>query len=142
MNNEDIKITEFDRLSFNGSTQMMKAMLPYIPVNLQHSFAYAIMFREFSNLRHNISKASSSELGICSVNHQSASVSDILKDLRQYGSEKQQKFIDMMINMLQTVSVYQQYMQLLSGSSAGFSDSFDFNIDDIMKQFSMSGSNP
>ena len=142
MNNEDIKITEFDRLKLNGSTQMMKAMLPYMPVNLQHSFAYAIMFREFSNLRRNISNATTSELGICSVNHQSFSISDILKDLKQYGSEKQQKYIDMMLNMLKTVSVYQQYMQLLSAGSTGFNEGFDFNMDDIMKQFSMTSDNP
>lgn len=136
MENDVVKLTEYDKLSFDSNTQMMKAMLPYIPVNAQPGFAYAIMFKEFSNLRRNISNDSGSELGICSVNPRNTSMTDILRELRQYANDKQQNFIDSILNMVQTISMYQQYMQLFGPNGLSANDTFDFNLEKAMQQLS------
>lgn len=134
MKDDIVKLTEYDKLSYDSNTQMMKAMLPYVPAAIQPGFAYAIIFKEFANLRHSIANDSDAELGICSVPRGNTSVSEILKDLRQYASEKQQNFIDMIMNMMQTVSIYQQYMQLITPGASPLNDNFDRNVDKIMQQ--------
>lgn len=136
MENDVFTLTEYDKLSFDSNTQMMKAMLPYIPVNAQSGFAYAIMFKEFSNLRRSIRNDSNSELGICSINPRDTSITDILRELRQYANEKQQNFIDMILNMVQTISMYQQYMQLFGPNGFAANDAFDFNLEKAMQQLS------
>lgn len=136
MENNVVKLTEYDKLSFDNGTQMMKAMLPYIPVNAQPGFAYAIMFKEFSNLRRSINNNSDSELGICSANSNNTTIADILKELRQYANDKQQNFIDTILNMVQTISMYQQYMQLFGPNNPGANDTFDFNLENAMQQLS------
>lgn len=135
MKDDIVKLTEYDKLSFDGNTQMMKAILPYMPVAIQPSFAYAIIFREFSNLKRNINNEATAELGICSADR-SSTLTDILKDIKQYANEKQQGFIDMLLNMMQTMSFYQQYMQIFSAASASSNDSFDMSIDKIFQQLS------
>ncbi len=136
MENDVVKLTEYDKLSFDSNTQMMKAMLPYIPVSAQPGFAYAIMFKEFTNLRRSINNDSGSELGICSVKPRNVSVTDILRELRQYANDKQQSFIDSILNMAQTISMYQQYMQLFGSNGFASNDTFDFNLEKAMQQLS------
>lgn len=136
MNNDIVKLTEYDKLSFDGNTQMMKAILPYMPVGIQPGFAYLIIFREFSNLRRNIRSQSDAELGICATDHSNSTLSDILKDLKQYANEKQQNFIDTLLNIMQTMTFYQQYMQMFSAASAQSADGFDISIDKIFQQLS------
>ncbi len=136
MENDSLKLTEYDKLSFDNNTQMMKAILPYMPVNVQPGFAYAIMLKEFSNLRRSIRNDSTPELGICSINSRDTSITDILKELKLYANEKQQNFIERILNMFQTASMYQQYMQLLGPNGFTANDAFDFNIDKVMQQLS------
>lgn len=136
MNNDAIKLTEYDKMSFDGNTQMLKAMLPYMPPGIQPGLAYTIIFKEFSNLRRTIRNNYGDELGICALDNPKTSLTDILKDIRQYAGKKQQNHIDMLLNMMQTMSLYQQYMQIASMGAPQSNDNFDASIDKLFAQLS------
>lgn len=117
-------LTPFDTLTFNSRLQMMKAIIPYMQTSQQKIFSLFIKFSEIQNTIH-LFEEDENKLSACSVHAPNDSPLDILKDIRNYCSEKDQETIDMAINFYNAMQMYSTYKDAMQESDGESGNPFD-----------------
>ncbi len=114
MNDETMKLTDFDYLTGDHHLQMVKAALPYVGISQQKFLSILVKCQElqktlslFNNEEENAS------IGICSLDESaSRSPFDMLEAIKPYGNTQEQDFIDLICNFLQGARIGSQYQQM------------------------------
>lgn len=106
--------TELDKKTFNGTSQMLKAAVPYMD---PHSGKILAMLARILELTHTMTIFEEEQLSICSVSKNNRpDMEDILKDIRKYCAPAEAEQIDQFLNMLNAVRLYNQYTELTKNS--------------------------
>lgn len=108
MDKEPINNTiSFDEAIQNQNLQMLKAAIPYINNNSQKSMAFLVKFMELQRTV-SLFKDSENSLQMCAAPEtEEPRPLQMLSDIREYCSEKDQETIDMFINFVQMFSTYE-----------------------------------
>lgn len=100
MNQQELKLTDFDYAIADHHIQMLKASLPYMEPSEQRTLSMFVKLRELvSTIRfydHN-------ELGmmsICSLDQSQTSATNMLTAVKPYASPKEQELIDLLTRLL------------------------------------------
>ena len=106
--NQDQGIPAVDRIANGDQLQMYKAVIPYMPKNLQKQCMILIKLMEMNNL---ISFYNST-VTACASPQRSNSPEELLSELRHYGSEAQNQQIDYLLNLFSALKLYQSYQEI------------------------------
>lgn len=105
----EISQTTLDQMVSDERTQMMKAVIPYLPPNLQQFFSFYAKSKELANTMQLFS--SQNNMQICSLNDAPSDPLSILNDIRKYAYGQSQQQLDQISNlfvMLEMFSVMNQ----------------------------------
>lgn len=98
--------TALDSLIQDRQLQMLKAAVPYISNSSQKTIAFLIKFMELERTV-SIFNNPEASLKMCSVSESDEPpVLQLLSDLREYCTEKEQETLDMIMNYMQMFSAY------------------------------------
>jgi hypothetical protein len=105
-----IPLTELDKQSFQGPSQMLKAAVTYMDPDSGKVLA---MLARLMELRQTMSLFNQEQLSICSLSGGSRpGIEEILKDIRKYCAPAEAEQIDQFLNILNAVKLYNQYSEL------------------------------
>lgn len=124
MSDKTPNLTPFDTLTFNSRLQMMKALIPYMHTSQQKLFSIFIKYSEMRNTL-NLFQEDENKLSACSVHAPNDSPMDILKDIRNYCSDKDQESIDLAINFYNAMQMYSKYKDAMNESGGEPGNPFD-----------------
>lgn len=117
-------LTPFDALIYDSNIQMMKAIIPYVHTPQQKFLSLFIKFNEMKNTM-NLFENNSGKLSACSVQAQSNDPMDILKDIRNYCSDKAKESIDLVINFYSVMQMYSMFNESSKDNSGESGSPFD-----------------
>lgn len=106
--NTDITIPAVDQIANGDHLQMYKAVIPYLPKQLQKNCMIFIKLMEMNNLM----SFYNSPMTACAAPQEAATPEKILSELRQYGNETQNQQIDSLLNIFSALKFYQNYQEL------------------------------
>lgn len=113
MSNETtyIPLTELDRQSFQGTSQMLKAAVTYMDPSSGKMLA---MLARILELKQTVNLFNQEKISICSVppDGHRPGIEEILKDIRKYCAPAEAEQIDQFLNILNAVRLYNQYNEL------------------------------
>lgn len=113
MSNETtyIPLTELDRQSFQGTSQMLKAAVTYMDPSSGKMLA---MLARMMELKQTINLFNQEQISICSVppDGHRPGIEEVLKDIRKYCAPAEAEQIDQFLNILNAVRLYNQYNEL------------------------------
>lgn len=101
-----IPFTPFDSMIMQDSIQILKASMPYFPVNLQSTLATYIKLRELINTL-SLYRSRQPDVSGMSVNTDNISPIDMLQEIRKYQGEAAQEKVDQMLFMLNAIQLMQ-----------------------------------
>ena len=128
---DDLKATGLDLATCRYSLQMLKAALFYFPPPLRRTLSLWIKAQEFQNTVELFRDSSESEvLAACSMTEAKAPQSffDLFSEIKDYGSPEQRQAFDRFSNLLQVLSLYEQFRQT-SDSGSVTTDEIDPSAD-------------
>lgn len=109
-----IHLTELDKQTFNGSSQMLKAAVSYADPSSGKILAMLARMLEFKQTLELFEKE---QISICSLpGGKRPGMEDILKDLRKYCSPSEAEQIDQFLNMFNAIRLYNEYSELTKNS--------------------------
>jgi len=92
--------TKLDQIANQNHLQLLKALLPYLPVNSQKTFSVLIKTIEMQNvMNYYQTKETDSQ--------SSSDLLDILTDIRQYCEGDEREMIDQALQMISMIELYQ-----------------------------------
>ena len=103
MENHRIYQTALDQLVSSDQTQMLKALLPYMPVNMQSFLSFYTKALELSNTIHMFSPSQCVQ--ICSEPVSEHNPAEIIQEIRQYCSVSSRQKLDQINNLLVTLEI-------------------------------------
>lgn len=106
--NQEPVIPAVDQIANGDHLQMYKAVIPYLPKNMQKNCMMFIKLMEINNLL----SFYNSPMSACSVTDASSNPENILSELRQYANESQNQQIDNLLNLFSALKLYQTYQEL------------------------------
>lgn len=108
--NQTIPQTEFDKKTFNGSAQMLKASIDYLPPEFQKHIALLIRFLE---LKETMDYFSNTSYSMCSVKTSNkGSIETILSDIQKYCADSEYNQINEIIHLLNFIKMYQTFSEM------------------------------
>ena len=105
---DSYQATEFDQQTTNHHLQMLKAAIPFMPVDQQRTMSFFVKFQELQNAM-NILRTDDHELGICSLSEEEKNPLDMLESIKTFCSDKEKELLDILTNFLQASQLYRQY---------------------------------
>ncbi|SHJ77389.1 hypothetical protein [Hespellia stercorisuis] len=121
----------FDHLVVSSDLQMIKLLLPFLPLTNQRGIAVAIKFFE---LEHTMQLYSDKKavMQIQSLGSPKKSFTDMLEQIRPYLDPGQSHSIDSIMSMLQTMELFKNF----DGADMDFGNFPDFsNFSDLFQTF-------
>ena len=118
---EDLKATEFDKMTCSYNLQMLKAALSYFPSGQRRLLSLLIKLQELQNTVRLFSSPDRMEaLSICSAAEgvPKRGFFDILSEIKDYGSPEQKKAFEQFQQFIQLSSLYEQMSQTSPQNSA------------------------
>lgn len=106
-----IKITEFDKETYDATAQVLKAAIPYADHTIGKFMAVYAKFLELKKILAYFEQPES-RLQICSVPGQKPTPEEMLSDLKKYSEPSQAEMIDRMLNILQMTKFIEKYKEL------------------------------
>lgn len=110
---DNLKFTDLDYLVGDHHLQMIKAALPYIEVSGQCFFSLLIKAQELKRTM-DLFESPEGEMGICSLDQEAVSPIDMLNAIKPYGTQKEQDFFDLLINIFQGFQIRRNYQDSLN----------------------------
>lgn len=110
MNEEAEKSTSFidyDYLSSNPHLQMIKAVIPYMPLQTQRTISMFIKFQELQRMRTAFPNGDLSAMNLSRPPAQNTSVVEILQVVKPYANPRERE----MIEMIENFQIMMQVMQ-------------------------------
>ena len=102
-----IPLTELDKQSFQGASQMLKAAVTYMDPSSGKMLARLARLLE---LKQTMALFDREQLSICSIPGDSRpGIEEVLKDIRKYCAPSEAEQIDQFLNILNAVRLYNQY---------------------------------
>ena len=98
--------TAFDEKTQNKDLQILKTALPYLKGSRQKQILMLIKSMELKKSIDLIDSDDTS-LSICSTDNPMENTLNMLSDIRQFCSEKEQEHIDMIMNLFSMFSTYE-----------------------------------
>lgn len=105
--NQEHDIPAVDQIANGDNLQMYKAVIPYLPKNIQRNLIMLIKMMEMNNLM----SFYNSPMSAC-ASPEAHNPEDILAQLRHYGSDAQNQQIDQILNLYSALKLYQSYHEL------------------------------
>lgn len=105
----EISQTTFDQMVSDEQTQMMKAVIPYLPPRMQQFFSFYAKSKELQNTMQMFS--SQKTMQACGVPDTPTDPLAIINDIRKYTYGQSQQQLDQLTNlfaMLEMISVMNQ----------------------------------
>lgn len=124
---EESSVTDFDNLTFSHPLQLLKAALPYMDAPQQRNLTIGIKMMELRNAL-SLIQDDNNQLSACCDNSDENQTVNMLAQIRQFCSEKEQEWIDLFINFSQAFQLYSSYRASTPGSGEEKRD-----ISDILK---------
>ena len=109
MNPNQISQTAFDQMISSENSQMMKALIPYLPHRAQHFLSLYTKTAELSNTFRMFS--TNQNMQMCSSPAPDSNPADMINDIRQYCYGQSQQRLDQLNNlfvMLEMMSIMNQ----------------------------------
>lgn len=111
MDYEELPLTEFDQETLSESTQMTKALIPFLNFQMQKTLSIIIRFQELMQTIDYFKKPIHQTSG--SVFHKSdASMDEILKAVGHYCGKSYAKNFDMILNIMKMTNVVNMYKDM------------------------------
>lgn len=88
---------------------ILKASLPFVPVQMQRGLSYFIKIKEFNEMVQNFQEDTKSGLtacGVSSVEEHSFNLNEYLTAISPYLSKEEQGLIQMITNVVQALNIY------------------------------------
>ena len=104
MEQEKIAQTFFDQMVTDENSQMLKAIIPYLPPAGQQVFSLYAKAREFRNTAALFGK-SRKDMQVCSV--QETDPMEMLENIKQYSYGKSRQQLDQITNMIAMFKIMQ-----------------------------------
>ena len=120
MEQDDLRITELDKMTSSYSLQMMKAALTYFPPAPKRLLSVLIKVQELKNTMELFSKDPQT-LGICAVPEDTPKQGffDVLNEIMEYGSPEQKQAFHRFNTLLQLASMYEHMPSDNTASTEG-----------------------
>lgn len=112
MSNEttSIPLTELDKQTYSGPSQMLKAAVSYTDPSSGKMLAMLARMLEFKQTLELFEKE---QLSICSLpGGKRPGMEDVLKDIRKYCAPSEAEQIDQFLNMFNAIRLYNEYSEL------------------------------
>ena len=131
---EDFKPTRLDCLTSDHHFQMMKAALPYMSVPQQKMLSMFVKIGELNKTMELFEDEEVAAMGICSLEERSATPLDMLNAMKPYGNSKDQDFIDLVTNFMQSSRLYRSYQEAPDSSqqNSGPFNGFPFSMEQLI----------
>ena len=100
MNQQDLKLTDFDYAIADHHLQMLKAAIPYMELPEQRVMSLFVKLRELVRTMHFFDDHELGMMSICSLDQSQTSTTDMLEAVRRYASPKEQELIDILLKLL------------------------------------------
>lgn len=110
MENNSTPITSFDTMSFSNNLQILKTIFPYVPPASQKLLSSYIKVSELSNALRVCNSRNSASLSACSDDKEKTPV-ELLSEIKNYCTKKEQENIDMALNFFNAFQMYQTFME-------------------------------
>lgn len=104
-------ITALDAIATENHLQMIKAAIPYIGGGEQRFISVYVKYLELMNTISFFRNSDSDDMKACSLTAQSNSPLDMLNDIRDYCSEEEKETVDVFINIINSIQLYQTYKE-------------------------------
>lgn len=125
-------ITDFDSLTFSNDLQKLKAALPYMENSEQKSLTILIKTFELRNAL-SLIQSQDNQLSACSTHSDNGTMLDMLQDIRQFCTTKEQDFIDLFVNFNQASQLFSSYQT--SPDSENSHSGSSMSMFDLMQNF-------
>lgn len=108
--NEILPLTELDKQTYCGASQVLKAAVSYVDPSSGKMLA---MLARILELKQTAELFDSEQISICSLpNDSRPGMEDMLKDIKKYCGPAESEQIDQFLNILNAVRLYNQYAEL------------------------------
>lgn len=126
---QEPKMTPFDQMINDDRLQMLKASIPYVPLQMQ---GFLSVFAEIIELQNVLSLSRRPpNLRMMSQGAHSSSLLDMLQDIGHYANGNLKETFDSLSSALSMMQMFQSFQGMNQG----------MNVQDIMGAFNMGGSN-
>lgn len=105
-----LMLTAIDKIANQNHLQMMKAIIPYLPLNTQKMISFYIKFMELQNIISFYSDTSG-RLYSCSMENKTVNVAEMLNDISNYCDKSEKKMIDQISNLITTMELFSIMME-------------------------------
>lgn len=105
MENETM-FTPFDQEVQTRELQIFKTMIPYLMPGQQRMFALMVKFMELQKTAA-LFNGNAPSMQVCSATDPQERMTQMLADIRNYCTPKEQENIDMALNLIQMLSTYE-----------------------------------
>jgi hypothetical protein len=103
-----VQTIPFDNLVSSHAQQLIKAAIPYLPMNQQRVLCVYVKAQELLNTMHLISNEEDSMLIACSTGENNPS--DIISAIRECCTKKEAEFLDNFLQMKKMMALYKEMM--------------------------------
>ena len=110
MDTQNMHLTEADAISYDTTSQILKAATAYVDPNVGRMFAVIAKSIELQNMMNYLSQ--NGGVSALSTGHRQIPPEEILKDLRKYCSPKEKEQLDKCLNLMNMAKMYEMYKNL------------------------------
>lgn len=130
----------FSNNSSEKPINILKASLPYIPINMQRTISYFVKIEEFNLMIQNFNDSFDDTLSACSSSEDNKSFNPqgLLNAIKPYLDSNEKELIDMFYNFMNAMNIYNVYRSMPEDFKSGF----NFNNDNSSQNTSTSETSP
>ncbi len=100
MTDKNLKLTDLDYAIADHHMQMLKAAIPFMKIPEQRTCSMFVKWNELVRTMNFFSANDDGMLSICSLDEEHTSPSDMLAAVKPYANQREQDFIDLLLNFL------------------------------------------
>lgn len=122
---QNVHLTEADAISYDTTSQILKAATAYVDPNVGRMFAVIAKAIELQNMMSYLEQ--NGGVSACSTGNRQIPPEEILKDLRKYCSPKEREQVDKCLNFMNMAKMYEMYKNLAGSADMASAPGFFAN---------------